>query len=761
MAEIKILCLGGLEATRDGQPLDGFESRKVRALLAYLVSRPHKRHSREQLASLLWSDRDDEAARRNLRQAVYNLNQVLGSDDAQRVVEADSQHVYLSPSFEVFIDRASFETAVGDVRQTVQDHGRLAEAVSLYRGDFLAGFGTSKAEEFDDWMESESRRLRELYIEALRGLIESYVDRGEMRLGIPYARRLVEADPLSEEAHRYLMRLYASTGRRGRALRQYRELESRLRDELDVEPSPDTQALAHQVLAASDSGIEDGKGDPVGPILPLVGRDSALAELRLELDRVRQGESRLTLIHGEPGLGKSRLVKSFLHSATQRSDTCVLLGRCDREVLRAFDPFPQILAGLLESQDFESQGDSNPLTSIDTADLADLVRLRADLRALRPSVQVPSESAPCSPAAAVGRVIERLLADDRAVVLFVDQLHDAPDESLELLGFLHQQFRRDRLWILATTSRSNLDLPTTLAGRFQWLSLDGLQAGHVAQAVESLVPRDAESEALRSFLARRVRGLPLRLVELLNTLWARRLLRWQDEGSWCLDPRFDDRTWDLESLDDLVRDRVGRLPTSVRRLATLAAVLGHRFDRKVLEVAAGEHPGVVEIGLELLLENWVIRQADDAWAGGRRESDLVLWGQGNRRRFEFAHEAIRVSLYQSIQKPRRRVLHGEAAEAMMQVYGEEAVHHVDDVAWHLRRAGRDQEAIPQLLAAMRRARRLDAKGTLTLLRRQVRDAMSRVDGVGPETLAEWHSEFARFDPGTGGISPAVLVSLRG
>lgn len=778
MAGLRILCLGGFEATCDGEPLEGFESRKVRALLVYLVcQRDRRRQSREHLASLLWSDRDDEAARRNLRQAVYNLNQVFsqaaGSGDDDRRVLADSNHVYLSPDFDAWVDVTAFESALHLGTGAVRDPGQLAEAVSVYRGEFLEGFGTSKAEDFDDWMGAEARRLREAYIEALRALIESFVERGELRFGIPYARRLADVDPLSEEAHRYLIRLYASTGRRGRALRQYQLLEQNLREELGVEPSAASQALVREVLVGADPAAEESDDDPVGPILPLVGREQELDVLRAELARVQRGEARCTLIHGKPGHGKTRLVKSFLHAATRRSETWILLGRCDHELPTAYDPFPQMLAGLLEYQDDsgqepgEGQGEDpreNPRENtvepeIEAQDLADLVRLRPDLYALRPDVQLDLTARHGSPAGAVRRAIAGLLASGHSVVLFVDQIHDAPRESVELLENLFTTHRSDRLWILGASARAEIDLPVGLSEHCESLWLSPLTPADLTQAAESLVSESSDSEALAAYLKPRVLGHPLRLVELLNTLWSRGGLRGHDAGSWRLERRFSRGSWDRESTGDLVRDRVQRLPTSARRLATLASVLGHRFDRKVLELAADEHPGVVEIALEILLEKWVIRQAADAWASGRRESDLALWGRGNRGRFEFAHEAIRVGLYKSVQPKRAKVLHSQAADAMLRLYDVDQGLHGSEIAWQLRRAGRDREAVPHLLAAMERARKLGAVGTLQHLRRQVRDVLTRIGDSDADELQRWRSEFEHYDTGTGGISREVIVSL--
>ena len=67
MKRLEIRLLGGFEVRRDGEVVSGFESQKARALLAYLALQAGERVPRERLASLLWSERPDDSARRNLR----------------------------------------------------------------------------------------------------------------------------------------------------------------------------------------------------------------------------------------------------------------------------------------------------------------------------------------------------------------------------------------------------------------------------------------------------------------------------------------------------------------------------------------------------------------------------------------------------------------------------------------------------------------------------------------------------------------------
>src|SRR5512136_1172558 len=83
MAHLTLSLLGTFEASLDGQPVTGFESNKVRALLAYLAAESDRPHSRQTLAGLLWPGYPDRSALNNLRSALANLRQAVGDREAQ------------------------------------------------------------------------------------------------------------------------------------------------------------------------------------------------------------------------------------------------------------------------------------------------------------------------------------------------------------------------------------------------------------------------------------------------------------------------------------------------------------------------------------------------------------------------------------------------------------------------------------------------------------------------------------------------------
>src|SRR5690606_22257518 len=119
----------------------------------------------------------------------------------------------------------------------------LEEAVQLYNDDFMAGFTLRDSPEFDEWQYFMSEELRRELGAALEKLVDAFTARGQLDRALDYARRWLSLDPLREEAHQTLMRLYAWSDQREAALRQYRECVRVLDQELGVAPLEETTAL--------------------------------------------------------------------------------------------------------------------------------------------------------------------------------------------------------------------------------------------------------------------------------------------------------------------------------------------------------------------------------------------------------------------------------------------------------------------------------------------------------------------------------------
>jgi predicted ATPase/DNA-binding SARP family transcriptional activator len=309
VSQLELRLFGSPSLASDGVPVR-LHSRKCMALLAYLAVTGTS-HSRETLATLFWPETDTSRARAALRSTLSRLKNALGG--AWLVVDRDI--VGFDGSQEGAVDVVQFRHLLTQC----QDHGHpagetcsgclplLIEAVGLCHGDFLAGFGLHDSPLFDDWQSRETQALRLEAAAALELLAEGWAARGDVGRGISAAQRWLALDSLNEAAHRCLMRLYAGSGQRAAAMRQYSACERLLREELAVSPSRQTVALAGAIREGWTPQLHRAPAAPHSlppQPTPFVGRVEQLAQIAQLL---AEPECRLLSVLGPGGIGKTRL----------------------------------------------------------------------------------------------------------------------------------------------------------------------------------------------------------------------------------------------------------------------------------------------------------------------------------------------------------------------------------------------------------------------------------------------------------------------
>ncbi|MCG3210421.1 MAG: hypothetical protein FOGNACKC_04052 [Anaerolineae bacterium] len=302
---LELSLLGRVEITLNGQPVEGFVSVKVQALLAYLAV-TGRTHNRESLAALFWGDKPDDRARANLRKALSNLRKLLGG-----YINSSDQLIAFDRTLPHFLDVAVFEETLNQAGAFKTAPQPLREAIDLYQGDFLAGLAIDDAQPFEEWLLPERERLRRLAVQALYQLARIHTSRGEYAAGIDVTTRLLALEPWQEEAHRQLMTLLARSGQHAAALAHFETCRRILAEELGVEPLPETQALYQRLKA---------KGQPIRHNLPpqrtpFEGRQAELAQIA---DHLHLPDCRLLSLVGPGGIGKTRLA---LQSAAENLST--------------------------------------------------------------------------------------------------------------------------------------------------------------------------------------------------------------------------------------------------------------------------------------------------------------------------------------------------------------------------------------------------------------------------------------------------------
>jgi predicted ATPase/DNA-binding SARP family transcriptional activator len=688
-----ISLLGAPRIEHDGVPVE-VDTRKAIALAAYLAV-TRQGHTRDALAGLLWPEYNQSRARAALRRTLSSL----GKARSEGWLHADRESVDLTGD-NIWVDVTRFHELLAECKA----HGHpesevcpeclppLTEAVTLYRDDFMAGFGLRDSVAFDDWQFYQSESLRRELAGALEKLARGRGALGEWEAAIAHARRWLAMDTLHEPAHRLLMALYAWSDQRAAALRQYRECVRVLDQELGVAPLEETTLLYRSIQendlpprpvlsehrspegpeteASTRHQVPTQRNVPRSPDNPLVGREPEWEALLGSYESVGEG-GHVVVVEGEAGIGKTRLAEEFVANVRAAGATAVIARCYAGEKNLAYGPFVEGLSAALGQEDTER------LKGLPAVSVQEAARLLPDLANLSPdSPPAPPLDTPGAQSRFFGEVVRVLLAvldGPPPGVLFLDDLHWADDATLSLLTYLVRRLDDKPLFVLLTWRAEEVDeghrLRELLAearrsGRATTLTLQRLGPTSVEELVGHAVPG---AGMLGSRLSDETEGLPLFLTEYLTAVEKGEL----DVG---------DDAWTLPGgVQDLLRTRLLTVGETAGQVLAAAAVVGRSFDFDTVRAASGRSEEETLTAIEELTSRGLIREVGSAVGGAPA--------------YDFDHDKLRTLVYEETSLARKRLLHRRAAAALAgQARGRDADSLAGQIARHYRLAGRDQEA---------------------------------------------------------------------
>jgi predicted ATPase/DNA-binding SARP family transcriptional activator len=313
---LRVWLLGGFRVSVGSRSIGEEEWRlkKAASLVKLLALAEGHRMHREQAIELLWPDLDPEASLNNLHYALHvarrTLEPPVRASAASHYLHLRGEQITLCPDGPLWVDVEAFEEAAATARHALQP-AAYRTAIELYTGELLP------QDRYELWVEERREELGEVYLSLLLELAGLYEERKEFGEAIEALGRVVAEEPTHEGAHAGLMRLYAFSGRRREALRQYERLREALSRDLDTEPGANTQRLYEEIRAGSfpaapsPSFVGHPPEEPADSSsrhnLPafmssFVGREREIPEVRRTLSMTR-----LLTLTGAGSSGKTRL----------------------------------------------------------------------------------------------------------------------------------------------------------------------------------------------------------------------------------------------------------------------------------------------------------------------------------------------------------------------------------------------------------------------------------------------------------------------
>ncbi len=688
MVCLEIRLLGEIEVRRDGQLLV-FPTQKVKELFAYLVIHRDHAHPRVTLATLLWPESDEERARANLRKTLSLLRKMLNSEasGAQWLVSSGGAVRFNTAAGDLWLDVDNFEQLITDGAKNQRPES-FQQAIALYRGPPLPGV-------YEDWALAESERLQALYLDALEQLAEMYQTHRRFEQAITMWTKVLHVIPWHERAHRELMTLYALTGDRAMALQQYSEYCSVLQRELHAPPLPETQTLYERILRGAPPEVGAVREPPLPTEIPFVGRERECQVLSKLWQKACAGAGQALLIGGEVGVGKTRFVEHFLETSPPGPSPKMEGGIILRGAAYAGElPYEPLLQALREGLKKFSRPVLAQLPAISQSELTQFVpELQERFPDLKPELDRSPAQGKARWFAALMAFFE-IIADERPLILFLDDVHWADEATLEFLSYLMAHLKNHRILLIGTYRTEE-----ALEGSSLRTWLDKLEPGHFYQALT--LPRLSQEETcwlVERLLRGAVRELPLQLyaetegnplflVKLVRSLVASGALHRDPEGQWKLTTPEIGAARIPESLRELIKTLLRRVPRRAYCVLNVAAVAGRTFELPILKE--------------------ILRQSEETLLDRLDELRCVGLIVEQEGRYHFYHELVRQVVYEELSADRKKLWHRHIGETLERLYPDRLDEFSGELARHFERAQRWDKAITYALRAGQRAQRVD------------------------------------------------------
>jgi tetratricopeptide (TPR) repeat protein/GTPase SAR1 family protein len=545
---------------------------------------------------------------------------------------------------------------------------------------------------FDHWRDQQRSRWWPELETALVAQMDQCRRMGDFRQIARLAGQVLAVNEISEPAIRAQMEALAFSGDRLGALRIFETWKRTLDEQLQAVPSDLIEAIAARLRRG---GLETSAHSALPKVpteqwrdRPFIGRTREYRALYEAWERTARRESSHILILGESGIGKSTLIQRLVTGAS-------LEGAVSARV-QCYEPereIPYAAVGALAQGLLDRPGASGTPPQA----LADLAQTVPAVRERFPNLPTPidlhGESFRIRLTDAVHQLI-LAVAEESPLILVVDDLHIADDASAAVVHLLVRRLESNPvMFLLAARPQSSGESPNVARIRevhqrikVQSLDVPPMSAEEAAEMLDSLLTEEgpAPSKAVRDAMLRAAGGYPMAL-ELFVADWLA-----NGERSLALSlPAMREELGGRPVPEDAYRLSLERIQEGLdpptRNVLKLAAILGRRLNDVTMY-------RIVDLGLAGMGE-----------AMERLRSLRLL--RETDGRLEFVNEMIRGHAYLGIPATLRTALHGEVVERLLanERVGRKAPGL--EVAWHLIRAGRRDEATPYLLRGAQEAMR--------------------------------------------------------
>ena len=196
-----------------------------------------------------WGEDDLKTIEKNFHPTISHIRKALNSRQSFKqnfLVFRDGAY-QLNPELVYSIDTEEFETAIAEAEKAKKEKDtesfrtNLEKAHALYRGEYMAGV-------YEDWAVKRKPFYAEQFARVLNALAKLAFSEKKLSNAAKYADDILQLDPFREDAHRLLMKIFASQGKRAKVIEHFENLKNTLKQELGVSPSPETKKIYQSLV---------------------------------------------------------------------------------------------------------------------------------------------------------------------------------------------------------------------------------------------------------------------------------------------------------------------------------------------------------------------------------------------------------------------------------------------------------------------------------------------------------------------------------
>jgi tetratricopeptide (TPR) repeat protein/KaiC/GvpD/RAD55 family RecA-like ATPase len=432
--------------------------------------------------------------------------------------------------------------------------------------------------------------------------------------------------------------------------------------------------------------------------IQLIDRAEEMNILKEAVDKAVQGEGGLVFLHGEAGIGKTRLTRELGAYARLRGMQ-VLYGRCP--ALFRMDGVPPYILWSEVIKDYLETCSSEHLYKVIGFYPAEVAKLVPELKQ---KLDTMPQSFPINPQQEQNRLFEAVsqfitnISREAPLLVVLDDLQWTDPSSLLLLHYLARDVYRTPLLLLGAYRSTDIDAKHPLTPVLTELnrerllrsvSLKRMSLDDISEMIKQILEQDDIPTEFCKMVYEKTRGNPFFAEEVISSLKEEEVV-YREENKWKI--KEVTRIEFPETVKSVIKARISRLDDECQNVLTLASFIGNDFTLEAMCAVTGtEESKLLEL-MDKMFKTGLIKER-------------VIRGEGI---CSFADILVRDVVYEDVSPLKRKKLHGVVGDALEKVYAKKIDEHFGELASHFVESGDEDKALDYFLKAGEKAQKIYA-----------------------------------------------------